>query len=143
MSTMRLYGSLIALVSGGYSVYQSMTGSAWVMLVLGVIVIVHGVVLLTPAVNRLGTASGPLMIGYAVVMLLNQTLLTMNGPMSDGMDSGMGSGMDGGMAADGMGVDGGMVAIAVLMLASGVIMTVRRDMVRSESSSAASDEATN
>lgn len=56
---MRLYGSLIALVSGGYSVYQSMTGpamtgSAWLMLVLGLLVIVHGVVLLTPAVNRLG-----------------------------------------------------------------------------------------
>ncbi|SHG94761.1 hypothetical protein SAMN05443636_1397 [Halobaculum gomorrense] len=59
------------------------------------------------------------------------------------MDSGMGSGMDGGMAAGDMGVDGGMVAIAVLMLASGVIMTVRRDMVSTESSSPVRDEAAN
>lgn len=145
---MRLYGSLIALVSGGYSVYQSitgpaMTGSAWVMLAVGVIVIAHGVVLLTPAVDRLGTASGPLMIAYAIVMLLNQGLMMTTESMSGGMDSGMGTGMDGGMTAGGMGVDGGMVAIAVLMLASGVIMTVRRDMVRTESSSTVRDEAAN
>lgn len=78
------------------------------------------------------------MIGYAVVMLLNQALMATNGAMNDGMDTGMGSGMDGGM-----GIDSGMVAIAVLMLASGVIMAVRRDMVRSGSSSAAQDTGRN
>lgn len=147
ISTMRLYGSLIALVSGGYSSFQSitgpaMTGSSWVMLVVGVIALVHGIVLLTPAVDRLGTASGPLMIGYAVVMLLNQGLMTTD-TMSSGMDSGMGSSMDGGIAAGGMGVDVGMIAIAVLMLASGVIMTARGDVVHSGSSSSARDEVSN
>lgn len=145
ISTMRLYGSLIALVSGGYSVYQSTTGSAmtssaWIMLGIGVVVVVHGVVLLTPAVDRLGRASGPLMIGYAVLMLLNQGFMTMTDPMTGGMDSGMGSSMDGGMAAGAMGVDEGMVAIAVLMFASGVIMTVRREMMSSESTSTDREE---
>lgn len=81
-------------------------------------------VLLSPAVNRLGTASGPLTIGYAVVLLPDQALMATNGAMDDGMDSGMGSGMDGGI-----GIDSGTVAIAVLILASGVVMALRRDMV--------------
>lgn len=148
ISTMRPYGSLIALVSGGYSVYQSTTGSAmtssaWIVLGLGVIVVLHGGILLTPAVDRLGTASGPLVIGYAILMLPNQGLMTMTGPVSGGMDSGMGSSIDGGMAAEAMSIDGGMVAIAALMLASGVIMTVRRDMVSSESTATAREDLAN
>ncbi len=145
ISTMRLYGSLIAFISGSYSVYLStagsgMSGSAWFMLALGVVVVIHGVVLLTPVATRLGTASGPLMIGYAVLMLLNQGLMLTRDPMGSGMDSGMGSGMNGGMASGVATVDGGMVAIAVLMLASGVIMTVRRGMMPAASTSSTTTE---
>jgi hypothetical protein len=92
-------------------------------------------VLLTPAAARLGGASGPLMLGYAALMLLNQLRLaagwtTMGTGGTGGAGMG-GTGMDGmgstaGAAA--MGADAGMVAIAVLMLASGIIMTVRPGM---------------
>lgn len=139
-STMQLYGAIIAVVSGSYSLYlvttgRGMTASGWLMVLLGVIVFLHGVVLLTPLAARLGTASGPLMITYAVVMLLNQARLVaagggvMGGGDMGGMNGGAG-GMTGGMGA--MGPDAGMVAIALLMLASGVIMTVRREMMPEE-----------
>ena len=136
LSTMRLYGAAIALVSGTYSAYlsvtdMSMTTDGWFMLALGSIVFVHGLALLTPATRRLGTASGPLMLGYSALMLLNQLRLAA-GWMTDG---GVGA-MDGGMNSMGstsematMGADAGMVAIAALMFASGLIMTVRSDMM--------------
>jgi hypothetical protein len=46
------------------------------------------------------------------------------GMVNDGMGGGMGTGMN---STATMGADPGMVAIAALMLASGVIMTVRND----------------
>ena len=136
-STTRQYGAAIALVSGLYSLISATggggmmgTNSGWLMLLLGIVVLVHGVVLLTPYANRLGSASGPLMIGYSLLMLLNQALVgttgSMNWGMGGGMGSGMGSGMSGGMGSTmtaGMTWDLGMVALAVLMLVSGVIMT--------------------
>jgi hypothetical protein len=142
ISTMRLYGATIAVVSGLYSGYLSVTGAemslgAWFMLGLGTIVLIHGLVLVTPAADRLGTASGPLMLAYSALMLLNQLRLaagvgTTGG--TGGMDGSMGgmagmndAGMGSTMAA--MGADAGMVAVAVLMLASGLIMTVRADMM--------------
>ncbi|MFO7926570.1 MAG: hypothetical protein ACQET5_13265 [Halobacteriota archaeon] len=145
LSTMRLYGATIAIVSGLYSAYLSVSGTqmstgAWFMLALGVVVVVHGIVLLTPMAARLGTLSGPLMLGYAGLMLLDQLRLSMNwtfAAINDGGMDGMGSGT-GGMGMDGvgpstemamMGADAGMIAIAVLMLASGLIMTVRRGMM--------------
>jgi hypothetical protein len=74
------------------------------------------------------------MIGYSLVMLLNQALVGVTGSVNWGMGSGMGSGMNGGMSGGmgssmtaGMGWDLGMVALAVLMLISGVIMTNRRN----------------
>jgi len=140
-TTTRQYGAAIALVSGLYSLV-SVTGgggmmgtnSGWLMLLLGIVVVVHGVVLLTPYAGRLGAASGPLMIGYSLLMLLNQALVGTTGSMNWGMGGGMGSGMNGGMGSGmgagvgstmtaGMGWDLGMVALAVLMLVSGVIMT--------------------
>lgn len=122
LSTMRLYGALIAIVSGAYSVYLSMTGTgmtigAWLMAVLGVIVIVHGIVLLLPAAKVLGAYSGPLMILYALLMLGNQLRMELS---DEGMNGAMGE-----LA----GADPGMVAIAVLMLGSGIIMTARMDMM--------------
>ncbi|MFB6268055.1 MAG: hypothetical protein ABEI31_10380 [Halodesulfurarchaeum sp.] len=126
MGPARRYGGVIAIVSGVYSLLRgsggAMSGPDWVMLLLGVVVLVHGVVLFTPAVRRLGSVSGPLMIGYAVVMLANQAwMATMSTPpMGDSM--GMG-----GSAPMGPGYDLGMVAIAVIMLASGVLMTADLD----------------
>ncbi|WP_255198991.1 hypothetical protein [Halorarius litoreus] len=136
--TTRQYGAAIALVSGVYSLLSATGGtgmmgsnSGLLMALLGVVVVVHGVVLLTPYADRLGNASGPLMIGYSLVMLLNQALVGVTGSVNWGM--GMGSGMEGGMTGGmestmtaGMGWDLGMVALAVLMLISGVIMTNRR-----------------
>lgn len=114
----RLYAAAIAIVSGMYSIASalgdsmgSMPMSDSIMLILGIIVFLHGGVLVTPMANRLGSASGPLMVLWAAIMLGNQALAAM--PPSGSM---MGS----------MSWDGGMVAIAVLMLASGLIM-IRRD----------------
>lgn len=124
--TVRLYGSAIALVSGAYSVWASSTvatASSWLMLALGVVVILHGVVLLTELAARLGDASGPLMIGYSALMLANQGwMATMDRGTMDGGT------MNGGMSSVGMSWDPGMAALAVLMLASGLIMTRRRGM---------------
>jgi hypothetical protein len=128
-STMRLYGAAIAFASGGYAVAVGTTGTtagATLMWVLGVIVVVHGAVLLTSWRDRLGDASGPLMLAYAVLMLANQAwMATMpsGGMMDGGMNGGMGP--SGSMA---MGWDPGMVTLALLMLASGAIMTARSDM---------------
>ena len=135
ISTMRLYGATIAVVSGLYSGYLSVTGAAmsigaWFMLVLGAVVLIHGIVLLTPAADRLGTASGPLMLAYSVLMLLNQLRLGAGIGMTTGMGGAMG-GMNSGSMGTGMamGTDAGMVAIALLMSASGLIMTLRADMM--------------
>ncbi|QIO24891.1 hypothetical protein [Haloarcula sp. JP-L23] len=136
-ATTRQYGAAIALVSGLYSLVSATGGtgmmgsnSGLLMALLGVIVVVHGVFLLTPYASRLGKASGPLMIGYSLVMLINQALVGVTGSTNWGM--GMGSGTDGGMTGSmgstitaGMGWDLGMAALAVLMLISGVIMTNR------------------
>lgn len=127
ISTMRLYGAVIAFGSGGYAVAVGSTGqtaSATVMWLLGAIVVIHGALLLTDWVTRIGTASGPLMIAYAVLMLSNQAWMATMTP-SGTMDGGMNPGP---MATAGMGWDLGMVTLALVMLASGVIMTVRRDM---------------
>lgn len=113
----RLYGSAIAIVSGVYSITTALAGgmgpmaTGAVMLVVGAVVIVHGVALLTPVAARLGRASGPLMVLWAAIMLGNQVV---GATTSDSM---MGA----------MAWDGGMVAIAVLMLASGLIMSRGRD----------------
>lgn len=111
----RLYGSVIAIVSGIYSIVSaiaggmgSMAASASAMLVVGGVVLVHGLALVTPLADRIGRASGPLMILWAAIMLGNQGLAA-----ATSSESMMGE----------MTWDGGMVAIAVLMLASGLIMS--------------------
>lgn len=132
VSNTQLYGAAIALVSGLYSIWSAsmasrMVTSSWIMAILGLIVIVHGVVLVTKYADRLGSASGPLMIAYAFVMLLNQLFLA-TGMLDDGSGMGMTNAMgQTGMTA-GMGWDGGMVALAVLMLFSGFIMTREGEM---------------
>ncbi len=115
----RLYASAIAVVSGIYSLAAATTDGMGsmpmgdsVMLVIGVIVLVHGVVLLTPLANRLGRASGALMLLWAAIMLANQAFAASAGTPMMGEAS----------------WDGGMVAIATLMLASGLIMLRRREM---------------
>jgi hypothetical protein len=129
VSNTRLYGAAIAFASGLYSVSNasaasSMGTSGWLMLVLGTIVLLHGIVLLTPYASRLGAASGPLMIAYSLVMLLNQALLG-TGMIDDGSGMGMSDGMGMGSSAmtAGMGWDAGMATLAILMLVSGLIMT--------------------
>ncbi|QGA84071.1 hypothetical protein [Halomicrobium sp. LC1Hm] len=130
----RLYGTAIAFASGGYSVWSATTASRMgtgglLMAALGIVVVLHGVVLVSGFADRMSTLSGPLMIVYSVLMLLNQAVLGsgMMGGGSSAMDGGMG--MDGGtemggsaMSA-GMGWDAGMVTLALLMLVSGLIMT--------------------
>lgn len=131
-SATRLYASSIAIVSGLYSIGSAagtmmstpmMTDASlgfggWIMLGLGMVVMVHGVVLLTPVADSLGRRSGPLMVLWAVLMLLNQGLSA--AVTGWGMP---GSRMAGNPMTTGIGWDAGMVAIAVLMLASGLIMS--------------------
>lgn len=58
------------------------------MLLVGVVALVHGIVLLTPAAARLGGWSGPLLIANAVIMLVNRAVL----PMGAGGMTGPGTG---------------------------------------------------
>ena len=116
----RLYAAAIAVVSGSYSMVSafadgmgSMPMSDSIMFLIGVVVTMHGLVLLTPAVVRLGRAGGPLMVLWSAIMLGNQALAAMTS-----------SGSMRGAAA----WDGGMVAIAILMLTSGLIMSRREQM---------------
>lgn len=119
VGVMGLYAASIALVSGAYSIVSALTGiapmmdgmglAAWLMLLIGVVVVIHGVVLLTPAAAVLRGSSGPLMVVWAFVMLGIQAVAAVR--------------MDGMMR--GMEVDFGMIALAVLMLTSGAIMTAR------------------
>ena len=76
------------------------SNSGLLMAVLGVIFVVHGVVLLTLYASRLDHASGLLMIGYSLVMILNQTLVGVTDSANWGM--GMKTGMDGGMGRYGI-----------------------------------------
>lgn len=118
----RQYGAAIALTSGLYSLFAmdggmaSMAGT--VMVVIGAIAVVHGVVLLTPVADRLGNASGLLMIGYSLVMLVTQAVVM----GSDGSMTDMGMGTSSQMG-EMMAFDAGMVMLAALMLVSGLIMT--------------------
>ncbi|MFB6197920.1 MAG: hypothetical protein ABEI52_06585 [Halobacteriaceae archaeon] len=144
LSTMRLYGSAIAIVSGTYSILSGsfgigmveggmmgMTpsgGAGMVMVLVGIIVLVHGIVLLTPLAQLIRAASGPLMLAYAILMLLIQAWvgLSMNAGMGPDNEMMSGSRMIAPITAD-MGLNIGMVAIAILMFISGLIMTVRSE----------------
>ncbi len=110
----RLYASAIAVVSGIYSIASATSGgmasmpmSSSVMLVLGLVVLVHGIALLTPLADGFARVSGPLMLVWSGLMLGNQALAA----TADSRP----------MMSEGSG-DGGMVAIALLMLVSGLIM---------------------
>ncbi|WP_218055104.1 hypothetical protein [Haloparvum sedimenti] len=77
VSNTRLYGAAVGVASGGYSVVSATTASrmvtaGWLMLVVGAVALVHGLALLTPAADRIGDASGPLMAVYALTMLAIQ-----------------------------------------------------------------------
>jgi len=115
----RRYGAAIAVASGGYAVLTSTEGAMgtgeYVMLLVGLVAVAHGVVLVTGFVDRIGDASGPLMVAYALLMLGNQAIF--------GPSMGPDGGMDGRMAAEAtMGYDLGMVVLALLMLVSGLLM---------------------
>ncbi|GAA0517406.1 hypothetical protein SAMN04488066_11063 [Halorubrum aquaticum] len=143
VSDTRLYGAAIAFASGGYSIASAAgatrtTLTAWLMLALGAVVVVHGALLLAPAVPLDDATSGGLMLAYAVVMLANQAALatgmaggttgggTDGGGMTDGSMGG-GIGTMGSMGGDAtmtaaMPWDLGMAVLALLMLVSGAIM---------------------
>ena len=100
------------MVSGVYSLASAFGGDMGMMpmgdsiiVLVGVVVIAHGVVLVTPIADRIGAVSGPLMIVWAAIMLANQ----LSAALSDSL----------------MPSWGGMVALALLMLASGAIMSRR------------------
>ncbi|MFB6254784.1 MAG: hypothetical protein ABEI06_09245 [Halobacteriaceae archaeon] len=119
----QLYGSSIAIMSGLYSLWGAwaspqISPSGWIMILLGVIVIIHGIILLSGASDYLSGLSGPLMIGYAIIMLLLQVI---SGSMME-TNTEMNPVMDGTMPQATMGWDPGMVALAMLMLISGFIM---------------------
>lgn len=122
--TAQQYGSLIAIVSGIYSLWaggagMEMTGADWLMVVLGVGVLAHGVVLLASP-ETVGDASGPLMVVWGALMLLTQGWMaaTVDHGMAGGMDGTMGGQMGGAMMA----WNPGMVAVAAIMLGSGLLM---------------------
>lgn len=124
ISTTRLYAAAIAIVSGIYAIATASLGlgdepmpmevertmGGWVMVGIGAVVLLHGVVLLTPASHAIGRVSGPLMVLWAAIMLVQQWLIGMGAQRS---------------MMPMMEADPGMIAIAVLMLISGLIMIAR------------------
>lgn len=119
LPTMWLYGALIAFASGGTSLVLSTTGptmgaTAWAMLLVGLAVVAHGVVLLLPLARPMAPWHGPLMVLWGLAMLTIQGWMArMTAPMDPGATPG---------------VDVGMVALAVLMLASGLVMARAGDV---------------
>lgn len=106
-STMRLYAAVIGIVSGTYSLTgpKAMMGATpFLAALIGLVALSHGILLLTPYANRLGQYNGPLMVAYAAGMLFTSYAAWMR-PM--------------------MGVDRGMIALAALMLFSGLLMMDR------------------
>lgn len=108
-SVARLYGGSIAIVSGIYSVYLSMYGvmmpgmSRPFMLLLGALVLAHGVALLTPLHNRVRRVSGPLMVLWGLLMAGMQ-LWTYASTTNLFM------------------VEEGMIAVGAIMVMSGAVM---------------------
>ena len=98
-TVMRQYGAAIALVSGLYSLISTISGSGMMDSISGLLMIVHSGILLTPYASRLGNTSGPLMISYSLLMLLNQALVGVINNMNWGMDDGMRTSMSGGMSS--------------------------------------------
>jgi hypothetical protein len=125
-SSTRLYGAAIGLAMGGYSLAAATTGqmtaAAWVVALAGAVATLHGLALLTPIAGHLGSASGPLMLLYALVMLGNQVLVWMTTSLL--AESAMRV-HDIGPEPALTGVDEGLVALTLLMFASGLITTVR------------------
>ncbi|MFB6144550.1 MAG: hypothetical protein ABEJ98_04535 [Candidatus Nanohaloarchaea archaeon] len=109
MNSSRKYGGLISVVSGVYSLYLGMQtmnmASMWLMNILGLVVLMHGVALLTDLETDVLDRSGELMVLYSAVMLLNQVWM-----------------------ATMMAFDPGMTAVAVIMLGSGLIMRQQNSM---------------
>lgn len=107
MRNSEMYGGIIAVISGLYSIslgMQSMNmASMWLMYLLGAAVTIHGAALLVDMDLEFLESSGELMVGYSIVMLLNQ----------------------GWMYSMNM-LNTGMVAIATIMFGNGFIM-YRRD----------------
>lgn len=131
LSVQRLYGGVIAVVSGGYAILVSssigaqsgMTLSTWLMVLIGLVVLIHGVVLFTPLTGRLSGFSGPSMIAYAILLLVMQVWLS-----AAHADETTGDAMMNGNApmTGTMLWDPGMLALALLLLVSGVIMVSGR-----------------
>lgn len=130
----RWYGGLIAVVSGFYAISMGVWGPGmnyadWFMLVLGGIVLGHGVALFGRFSRSLDASSGVFMIIYSVLMLLGQAWAGMvaSTRMMDSMGGQMGE-MGGQMMGwSTMAWDPGMTALAVVMLGSGIIMTAMND----------------
>ena len=138
LSATTLYASSIAIVSGIYAVSSPLIAmirapamtdpdapgiGGWIMLGVGIVVLLHGIALLTPVSASLRRTSGPLMVVWAAIMLLNQLLLA--AVPGFGMAAAPAGEMMGSPMASGTSWDAGMVAIAILMLASGLIMINR------------------
>lgn len=119
-SAIKLYAGSIAVVAGGYTVLSAtrvgadLSTAAWAMILLGAVVLAHGVAMFTQLADRRETAHGPSMVVYAVLLVLSQGWISMGGAGSAG------DGSDGGAAF--LGWDPGVVALAVLLLVSGIIM---------------------
>lgn len=116
-SNLRLYASAIAIVSGLHGIYVTTTGvqmtaNAWFMLAVGLLVTMHGLILLTPRAPG-PLASGVRMIVYGVIMIADPILVATR------------QGVPGGpLSADPI-ASMGTIAFGVLLLVSGAIMVVR------------------
>lgn len=126
----RWYGGLIAVVAGFYAISMAAWGPMlgivdWFMLVLGGVVLGHGVALFGRFSPSIDASSGVFMIIYSVLMLLGQVWAGVFGGTRMGSMGGQMGLMTMGWST--MAWDPGMTALAVVMLGSGIVMTATDD----------------
>ncbi len=107
-SSEMIYGGTLAIVSGIYSFlmgYSPTMSTSLFPTVLGVIVFVHGTLLLfsPDSISKFSRESGLIMMLYSILMLTNQVILQLTSMMMAEWDL-------------------GMVSLAILMLVSGRLM---------------------
>ena len=129
--TSRWYGGLVAVVAGIYAIAMAAWGPGmsyadWFLLVVGGVVFGHGVALVGGFSRRLDATSGALLVGYALVLVLSQAWLGVrdDSPLQQGTLSSPSVHRELGWST--LPWDPGLVALAIVLLGSGVIMTAVR-----------------
>ena len=120
----RLYGGVIAIITGAYSFLIGMLSTYFefepVLIVLGFLVGIHGAVMVTPLADRYTRLNGILMMGFGALMIAYQAWMGITTPMGRALGQQLGAWVN-------PGYDMGMVALALILFLAGVITFFSED----------------